>query len=454
MMSGCNYVLIDLGALSGGKESGACSVNDAGQVVGWYDHGNGVTNAFLYTDGKLKDITPPGKSLERSGRHPLVINSGGKVCGTVTDAGAKNSKKSGFLWIPDVPNGPAGTFRIIDPPKKATAIYFSDMNNNKRHADHELVVGRIDFSPGHGSSRILGYKDKKLIDLGQVGNAASQAIAVNASEELLVEAGSGASYGLYICKYENGSLKTQTKLMKRSGQALSINNAKPTRSLILPEGSSIPHVVQTIEAPVAGEFKILSTAPLMPNPPAGLYETYQINDLGEVVGSMYRNNLPLFSTSYRWDPVLGNTIDLNTLLYPNTGWELDRAISLNNKGFIVGEGNLRGGTERRAFLLKPNVDPDIRKRLTAVEALKTITGIVGDNSGKFMPLKGGAFQLESDGGSMSTLDPVLQNMLLSLAVSELAILATSEKAQRELNKASVNLVGISLQELKSTLKKK
>jgi hypothetical protein len=47
----------------------------------------------------------------------------------------------------------------------------------------------------------------------------------------------------------------------------------------------------------------------------------------------------------------GNNIDLNTLIDPSLGWTLTAAYSINNNGWIVGEGTHNGQT--RAYLLIP-----------------------------------------------------------------------------------------------------
>jgi probable HAF family extracellular repeat protein len=47
----------------------------------------------------------------------------------------------------------------------------------------------------------------------------------------------------------------------------------------------------------------------------------------------------------------GKMIELNKLLPPNSGWKLQYANAINNKGQIVGYGTFQGQT--RAFLLKP-----------------------------------------------------------------------------------------------------
>lgn len=51
-----------------------------------------------------------------------------------------------------------------------------------------------------------------------------------------------------------------------------------------------------------------------------------------------------------WEPD-GTGRDLNALLPPGTGWELEEARAINSHGWITGVGRLRG--QRRGFILAP-----------------------------------------------------------------------------------------------------
>jgi probable HAF family extracellular repeat protein len=68
-----------------------------------------------------------------------------------------------------------------------------------------------------------------------------------------------------------------------------------------------------------------------------------MNNVGQVVGwSKYR--------AFVWSPSTG-MLDLNNLIPANSGWFLQAANAINDKGQIVGEGTLNGQIE--AFLLTP-----------------------------------------------------------------------------------------------------
>jgi hypothetical protein len=92
-----------------------------------------------------------------------------------------------------------------------------------------------------------------------------------------------------------------------------------------------------------------------------------INDNGEIVGYALYMIAPMRSHAILFDSTGGgNNIDLNTLIDPNLGWELNSAECINDKGWIVGEGRNPDG-HSHAYLLKPilpatkakiDVDPD------------------------------------------------------------------------------------------------
>lgn len=73
---------------------------------------------------------------------------------------------------------------------------------------------------------------------------------------------------------------------------------------------------------------------------------YDINDKGQVVGALQTGQN---SHAFIW--ANGQMQDLNNLISTNSGWVLQEARAINNKGQVAGFGTINGQT--RAFLLKP-----------------------------------------------------------------------------------------------------
>ncbi len=78
-----------------------------------------------------------------------------------------------------------------------------------------------------------------------------------------------------------------------------------------------------------------------------------INATGQIVGTSKRSSGSA-SDAVIWDSTLGLT-SLNTLIDPNSGWELRQATGINNNGYIVGMGTFQGVETN--FLLKPVPEP-------------------------------------------------------------------------------------------------
>jgi probable HAF family extracellular repeat protein len=78
---------------------------------------------------------------------------------------------------------------------------------------------------------------------------------------------------------------------------------------------------------------------------------YSINNKGQIVGYALNSNWESWATLF--DPTGGgNNIDLNTLIDPVYGWTLQYAYSINDQGWIVGQGINPSG-DSHAFLLVP-----------------------------------------------------------------------------------------------------
>jgi uncharacterized membrane protein len=93
-----------------------------------------------------------------------------------------------------------------------------------------------------------------------------------------------------------------------------------------------------------GHLRRLKLAPRLPS------HARALNDCGVIVGSFgpYADA----DRAFRWDESSGFS-DLNALIPAGSGWTLESATGINNRGEIVGKGD-NGGTDDSGFLLVPS----------------------------------------------------------------------------------------------------
>jgi len=94
----------------------------------------------------------------------------------------------------------------------------------------------------------------------------------------------------------------------------------------------------------------MQIAPLAESPTPGFDGAMAINDAGVVVGDSRTNQTSGGLFPFIWNG-LGAPINLNDLIDPASGWELDSAWGINDSGQIVGNGLLDGVPT--GFLLTP-----------------------------------------------------------------------------------------------------
>lgn len=102
-----NPQMKDLGAVDG-LSSYAYGINNAGQTVGYLEHGDGSHSPFIWTPG-AKDGIPGNEQMKDLGTlgglsaDGYAINSGGAVAANVN-----YSNVTGSIWTPMTPNGTVG----------------------------------------------------------------------------------------------------------------------------------------------------------------------------------------------------------------------------------------------------------------------------------------------------------------------------------------------------------
>ena len=328
------YTVTDLGSL-GGQECDATGLNDTGQIVGGADtakHGKGpefITNVFVWQDGHMKAV--PG--LDGSHAFVVAVNNRGQMAGaysadplkakfaaalftlngkvtllggfptlqhgySLSEAEAVNSKgqavgisnNQAFLWS-------AGKLKRLAPPPGFTAADAGAVNDEGAAAGKANKIGL-----GKTTTHALLWNAKgQAKDLGALpGYTDSIARGINAKNQVAGWVGLSGGTGVRGLTFHYQAFLWQNGHMRGLGSIPRLHDSKASA----------------------------------------------LNDKGQVVGNAY----------YRTDEAAllwqnGKVYELNTLVPPHSGWKLQNALVINNKGWIIGNGIHNG--IRRGFLMTP-----------------------------------------------------------------------------------------------------
>ncbi len=301
------YSVTDLGS------GCAYGVNDEGEVVGQ----TGAGHAFLYSDGSTIDLGTFGGPSSIA----YAINNNGEVVGTSTTSVGYTHP---FVY--------AGGRKIdLGTLGASSAVAFS-INNNNQVAGGSWTAGDASF---HASL----YSGGTITDLGISGMAR----AINDNGQVVGQF--GANYGLiHAFLYSGGSmtdLGTLNATLNESS-ACGINDSGQVVGYADYNGSSYFHAFLYSGGTMTDLSKL-----------GGMDAGCGINNSGEVVGygptyGLADNHAFLFDN--------GTMTDLNSAIDPNSGWTLQLAYGINDKGQIVGSGYAPSG-QTDAFLLTPVPEP-------------------------------------------------------------------------------------------------
>ena len=182
-MSAMSYTPQNLG-IGGEFATTATSINNAGQVVGYWFRPDDVSRGFIWKDGVETRLGTLGGNDSRA----FDINDGGQVVGAAENAGGK---MRAFRWTNGIMRG-LGTLGGSE--SSAFAI------NNRGH-----VVGQSRL-PGNARSHAFLVKDGVMSDLGTLGGANSAALDINDAGQVVgwSETATGARHPFL---WENGVTK-------------------------------------------------------------------------------------------------------------------------------------------------------------------------------------------------------------------------------------------------------
>jgi probable HAF family extracellular repeat protein len=326
------YTLTDLGAVPPETVSQGYGLNSAGQAAGTSSNPNGAI-ATLFSDRRAIDL---GLLEANDVSVAAGINASAEVVGfeyfSSTAANTPHAWvfSSGELLDIHSPSlFPAGT--------KAFGINASG-----------VVVGQGYLTSS--SFHVFVYENGQMVDIGPPGSFQANPVAINDAGEIL------GSY--YTSSTDNGQfLYSNGKFTKlAAGPAGTSTSASAINSVGVIVGSISVNGLSHAALYSNGVWTDLGT---LPGATAGTAAT-GINTAGQVIAvASYR------VTSYH--PFIpaktvacviqnGAVVDLNTLIPPNTGFNLSRAIAINDAGQILCNTKTQIGTRvsnQRAVLLTP-----------------------------------------------------------------------------------------------------
>lgn len=318
--SSLSYHLTDLGAL-GGKTSRACAINAAGQVVGEAATISGVKHAFLYVDGKMKDLD----SVSDGNSFAFDINTLGQVIG---GSHARQTGRSFAFLYSDGRMWDLGTLGGTS----SAAFAINDAGQ---------IVGSARNSSGLMRAflytRSAGMRQIASLDNPQTESWASD---INAAGQVVGRLKVGSLTRAFLYAPEAG-LKDLGTLGGYRCLACRINDAGQVVGAADVHDGSRHAILYDKDT----GLKDLGTF----NGPNSVARA--INNFGQVVGyADYVNRSTGHTHAFLYHD--GKMIDLNSLIDPTAGWTLSEASGINDFGLIVGKGIATDGNTR-AFLLTP-----------------------------------------------------------------------------------------------------
>ncbi|MEP6535926.1 MAG: PEP-CTERM sorting domain-containing protein [Bryobacteraceae bacterium] len=306
------FVVSDLGSLGGAKSS-AYNINSLGAVVGTAAAPSGAGSAFVSQGGSMSALpTVQGASSQANS-----INHSGTVAGTVyTLSGAQATVWAGGLF------SNLGTLGGVD----SYALAINDAGS---------VAGSATLSSGDAHAFLA--TNGGLTDLGTLGNSSwSAAYGVNNYSQVTGYS-STSDGGFRAFRWDANAGMIDIGTLGGSSYGMALNDAGD--------------VVGASASPQGSLHAFLWTGGIMQD--LGTLggrssSAYGINSSGFIVGNSY---VPDSESTHAFLWMGAGLLDLNSFLPIDSGWVLNEAYGINDRGQIAGSGTYQGQT--RAFRLDP-----------------------------------------------------------------------------------------------------
>lgn len=333
-IAGPTYTITDLGSLGNGTTGTRVnSINSCSQAVGVsYSYSSKQWHAFLYSGTTISDL---GILLNGTKSEAYSINNSGLIVG---DATTTSGVTHAFLYS----NNIMTDLNSLINPTSGWVLNSARAINS---------IGQITgWGTINGATHAFRYKDGVVTDLGTLGGLDSNAYGIN-NDGLVVGVSRRADGVRRAFLYSNDAMTDLGALGNNNSDSYAYginNNGQVT-------GWSVTAVVGSDGSQEKHAF-LYSNGTMTDLGTLGGLHSYAngINNIGQVVGeSHYDKTLtgPIYTRAFLYSG--GKMTDLNSLIDPNSGWILRKALAINDSGQIVGYGYTGGSTTYHAFLLTP-----------------------------------------------------------------------------------------------------
>ena len=314
-----NYTLIDLGASIKGWSYGV-SINNSGQVAGYYDSANpGDYQAARW----IGTTAAPLDTLGGTDGQGVGINSSGQVAGFAYTT--SNATYHAVRWT--------GT----------TAVDLGTLGGLTSSASGINDSGQVTGSAStRNATHAVRWTGTTAVDLGTLGGMNSVGSRINASGQVVGFSDTKSPDTTHAVRWTGTTAVDLGTLGGKNSYALGINDKGQVAGYSDLANSYYRHAVRWTGT-TAADLGTLG---------GNFSYAYGINAVSDVVGesSLADRSGAAFLYSK------GRMIDLNTLLPTDSGYHLDRALGINDNGWITGQCTI--GYQIHAYILRPNTVPE------------------------------------------------------------------------------------------------
>lgn len=316
------YSVTDLGTLGTGNLSVATAINNAGVVVGYTDVTPGLPHAFRWSAGTMTDL-----GVEPGGDDSVAnaVNDAGQVAGTA-------DRQSGGFGYP-VRWSASGTL--------------TDLGGT---ITNELGVGNAIDPAGRiaGGQRLASSEGSPVAELydtngaptylGDPPDSLNVATGINAADQVV---------GSPAFVWKAGTLTTLPSLAGAPAGDAGATAINISGQIVGWAGTAGSSGAQDAALWSGGAVTDLGTVDGI-----AFNQATAINAAGQIVGTADPRCQPCVNPVAWLREPGGAAADLDTLIPSGSGWTLEQANGINDRGQIVGAGLHNGSTH--AFLLTPS----------------------------------------------------------------------------------------------------